>query len=61
VDSLVIAVGLVLVIEGLLWSLVPDFTRNLMRSAIDMDDNTLRIAGVVAIAVGVFIVWIARG
>ena len=60
-DDLLVAVGLVLVIEGLLWALAPRFGRRMLESAAEMPESSLRTAGAVAVAVGVFIVWLIRG
>lgn len=60
-DDLVAALGLVLVIEGLLWALAPVFGRRLLAMAAEAPENSLRTAGAVAVATGVFIVWLARG
>lgn len=59
-DALV-ALGLVLVIEGLLWAAVPNLGRRLLAAASAMPDQSLRVGGVVAIATGVGIVWLVRG
>lgn len=59
--DLIVAFGLVLVIEGLLWALSPAFGRRLLEAASELPENTLRTAGAVAVAAGVVIVWLARG
>lgn len=56
-----VAVGLVLALEGTLYALAPGGMKNVMRSALQMPDQTLRIAGLVALAAGVLIVWLIRG
>ncbi|CDX38766.1 conserved hypothetical protein [Mesorhizobium sp. ORS 3359] len=55
------AIGLVLVIEGLVYGGVPAFARKLAAEVLSMPENVLRIGGLVAIAVGVGIVWLVRG
>jgi uncharacterized protein YjeT (DUF2065 family) len=59
--DLAVALGLVLVIEGLLWALAPRFGRRLLEVAAGTSEASLRLAGAVAVAVGVLVVWIARG
>jgi len=59
--DLLVAVGLVLVIEGLLWALAPGFGRRMLDAASQMPESSLRTAGAVAVAAGVLIVWLARG
>lgn len=60
-DDLLVAVGLVLVIEGLLWALAPRFGRRMLEAASEMPESSLRAAGAIAVAGGVFIVWLIRG
>jgi uncharacterized protein YjeT (DUF2065 family) len=59
--DLAVAIGLVLVIEGLLWALAPRVGRKLLEATADMPEASLRMTGAVAVAVGVFIVWMVRG
>jgi len=54
------AIGLVLVIEGLVYGGFPGFARKLAGEVLSMPENALRIAGLVAIAIGVGIVWLVR-
>ncbi len=53
--------GLVLVIEGSLWALSPRFGRKLLEATADMPEQTLRLAGTVAVAAGVLVIWLVRG
>ena len=55
------AVGLFLVFEGLLYGCFPLVAKRVARDVSEQPDNFLRFAGVAAIAVGVAIVWLARG
>ncbi|GBE43977.1 MAG TPA: DUF2065 domain-containing protein [Rhizobiales bacterium] len=59
--DLLVAVGLVLVIEGLLWALAPGFGRRMLDAASKMPESSLRTAGALAVAAGVLIVWLVRG
>lgn len=60
-NELITALGLVLVFEGVLYALAPGGMKNVMRSALETPEQTLRIAGLVAAVIGLFIVWIVRG
>lgn len=60
-QDFVAAVGLVLVIEGLLYGGFPSFARRVAAEAANAPESQLRIAGLVAIAAGVFVVWLVRG
>ncbi|MGE0502954.1 MAG: DUF2065 domain-containing protein [Rhizobiaceae bacterium] len=55
------AVGLVLVIEGLVYGGFPSLARRLASEVLSTPEATLRIAGIVAVAAGVGVVWLARG
>ncbi len=53
------AIGLVLVIEGLFFAIAPDRLKSVLSMVEATPRDTLRMLGVVAVAVGVFIVWLA--
>jgi len=57
--DLVAAIGLVFVIEGLLFAIAPDRLKSVLSVVEATPKETLRTLGVVAIAIGVFIVWLA--
>ncbi len=58
--DLFVGIGLVLVIEGLLYALFPDGVRRMAKMAGQIPDQALRTGGVVALALGVLIVWLSR-
>ena len=60
-NDLIVGLGLVLVIEGLLWAAFPDFATKLLAMAAETPQQSLRTAGAVALALGVAIVWSVRG
>jgi uncharacterized protein YjeT (DUF2065 family) len=55
------ALGLVLVIEGLLWAAAPQLGLRLLVVAAQTPEQTLRAAGALAMAGGFAIVWLVRG
>ena len=55
------ALGLVLVIEGVMWAAFPALARRLLEAMAVAPEQQVRILGVVAVAVGVTIVWFLRG
>lgn len=59
--DLFVALGLVLVIEGLLWAAFPGIARTLVEIASQRPEINNRISGLIAAGVGVFIVWMVRG
>lgn len=54
------ALGLVLVIEGLLYASAPGKLKQLMLQIQEIPDDALRVGGVAAIGIGVFVVWLVR-
>lgn len=56
----VVAIGLVLVIEGAFYAAVPTAAKFVMRQGIAASENALRIGGLVALVVGVALVWLAK-
>jgi uncharacterized protein len=60
IPDLLTALGLVLVIEGLLYALVPAKLKAMMQSVQKLSDDQLRIGGVAAMAAGVAVVWLVR-
>ena len=58
--SFLTAIGLVFVIEGLTYALVPGQVKKVMASLQSLSDEQLRIAGTAALAAGVIVVWAAR-
>jgi uncharacterized protein len=59
-NSLLLALGLVFVIEGLLYALVPGQLKAMMKAMEAVPDEALRTGGICAIGIGVFLVWIVR-
>ncbi|KAB2851748.1 MAG: DUF2065 family protein [Hyphomicrobiaceae bacterium] len=60
-NDLIVAIGLVLVLEGLLWAAAPQLAIKLLATAAQMPEQALRVAGAVAIAAGFVVVWLIRG
>jgi uncharacterized protein len=55
------ALGLVLAIEGLLFAGVPRAAKKASENIATTPEQTLRVIGICSAALGVLIVWIARG
>lgn len=60
-SDLVTALGLLLVIEGVLLALFPEPMKRMVAEIVTRPTQALRLGGVVAAAVGVAIVWLVRG
>jgi len=58
--ELATALGLVLVIEGLLYAVAPGKLKHLMLQLQEIPDDALRVGGVAAVAIGVALVWLVR-
>jgi uncharacterized protein len=59
--DLIVAVGLVLAIEGLIFAAFPGVAKRLAANALETPEGALRMAGVISAAIGVVIVWLVRG
>ena len=59
--DLAVAFGLVLVIEGLMWALAPSSAHKMLELIAQTPPEQVKYAGTAAVAVGVVIVWLARG
>lgn len=60
-SEFIVAIGLVLVIEGLLFAAFPATAKRLAAHAVESPEASLRLAGVVSAALGVALVWLVRG
>jgi uncharacterized protein YjeT (DUF2065 family) len=60
-SDLVVGLGLVFVIEGLLWALAPQMGTRLLEATASTPTSTLRSYGWAAVAAGAAIVWLIRG
>lgn len=58
--ALAYAVGLVLILEGALYALMPARIKRLASLAERLPDDVMRWGGVIAAAVGLGIVWLVR-
>jgi uncharacterized protein len=59
-DLIWLALGLVLVFEGLTYALVPRQMQNMMRQMQDQPPERLRLMGVCVLAMGVLVVWLVK-
>jgi len=55
-----IGVGVLLVIEGLLFAAIPTWMRKAMASVLRTPDNILRITGIATAVVGLIVIWVVR-
>jgi hypothetical protein len=55
-----IGVGVLFVIEGLLFAAMPGWMRRAMTSVVGTPDNVLRVTGIGSAVVGLILIWIVR-
>lgn len=60
IETLILAIGLVLIVEGLVIVLAPRFLEDLLRLLVDMPIETRRLLGLAGLAAGVFLAWISQ-
>lgn len=58
--DLLTAVGLLLAIEGALYAAAPGAMKAMMAKARELPDDVFRWAGLVALVIGVAVVWLIR-
>jgi uncharacterized protein YjeT (DUF2065 family) len=61
VPDFLAAMGLVLVVEGLVYGGFPRLAKKLATEVLAMPEQTLRVIGLCSITVGVAVVWLVRG
>jgi len=55
------ASAMILVIEGLLYALFPDFMRKVIATALSLPTNELRKASFISAALGLLLIWALGG
>ena len=59
-SQIILAFGLVLVIEGLVYALAPWLVESMLKAMKEMPLETRRRIGLAAVALGVGLIWIAK-
>ncbi len=60
-EMVLLAGALVLFFEGVLYALFPDGMKRMMISVLEMPSGNLRMAGLVAALLGLFLTWLIKG
>ena len=60
-SDFLVAIGLVFVIEGLIFAASPQSAKNAMAHVLETPDSTLRVIGIGSAVLGVVLVWLVRG
>ncbi|GGA53005.1 hypothetical protein GCM10011385_02990 [Nitratireductor aestuarii] len=55
------ALGLMLVLEGLLYGGLPGLVKRMAADIMHVPEGVMRVIGLMVMAFGVFIVWLVRG
>ena len=58
--DLLVGVGVLFVIEGLLFAASPSWMRKAMKSALATPDHVLRAVGIGSAVVGLIVIWAVR-
>jgi len=59
--ELIVAIGLLLVIEGLVYTIFPDQMKSMMKKMQELSTSNLRTGGLFFALIGFIIVWIVKG
>ncbi len=57
----IVAIGLVLAIEGLLFAAFPGVAKRLAATALESPESSLRVAGLISAVLGIALIWLVRG
>jgi uncharacterized protein len=60
-SDFIVALGLVFVIEGILFAAFPGPAKRAVSAALETPDSVLRITGLVSALIGLVVVWLVRG
>ena len=60
-SDFLVALGLVFVIEGLIFAASPGSAKRAMSHVLETPDGPLRLIGIVSAILGVVLVWLVRG
>lgn len=59
-ETLFLALGLVLIVEGLVYALAPSLVEQLLEAMRAMPVETRRAVGLGALAIGIVLIWCAK-
>ena len=57
-EKVILAIGLVLALEGAAYALFPSLLKNMLAAVKQMSDNDLRFGGLAALLIGIILVWL---
>jgi uncharacterized protein YjeT (DUF2065 family) len=60
IETIFLALGLVLIVEGLVYALAPSLVEQLLAALRALTEDQRRLMGLVSIAIGIVLVWCAK-
>lgn len=60
-SDFLVALGLVFVIEGIVFAAFPDAAKRAVTAMLETSDTTLRLVGLASAILGLLLVWLMRG
>jgi uncharacterized protein YjeT (DUF2065 family) len=57
----IVAIGLVLALEGLLFAAFPGAAKQAMANVLETPDSILRGVGIASALIGIVVIWLIRG
>ena len=57
----IVAIGLVLALEGLLFAAFPGAAKQAMTNVLETPDTVLRAVGIASAVIGIVLIWLVRG
>ena len=60
-SQFLVALGLLFVIEGLVFAAFPGAAKQAMESVLATPEGSLRLVGLVSATIGVVLIWLVRG
>jgi uncharacterized protein YjeT (DUF2065 family) len=60
IETLLLALGLVLIVEGLVYALAPSLLERMLLALTTLSEDQRRLMGLIALALGVAMVWAAK-
>ncbi|WP_407492393.1 DUF2065 domain-containing protein [Pseudooceanicola sp. MF1-13] len=61
IETAFLALGLVLIVEGLAYALAPSLLERMLEALRSLTEDQRRVMGLGAIALGLLLVWTAKG
>ncbi|NSX55039.1 DUF2065 domain-containing protein [Parasulfitobacter algicola] len=59
-ETILLAIGLVLIVEGLVYALAPSLIEDLLAALKNLSLDQRRMIGVLCLVIGLFFVWTAK-